>query len=105
MCVDGQDLSDDALEHVFVTHQRPEHVPSNTRYDLESDDDEENWGKVRERGTIRHLLPSSKRFRIYKYRNPRTARLKTLFKCDVNECRKTFIKLHNFLDHLRTHTG
>ena len=52
-----------------------------------------------------YLKPSSKKFRIYKYRNPKTSRTKQIFKCEFTSCSRSFRKIHNFLDHLRTHTG
>ena len=52
-----------------------------------------------------HLRPSSRAFRMFKYRNPATRRLKQFYICEHGECGKVFEKLHNFLDHLRTHTG
>jgi uncharacterized Zn-finger protein len=51
------------------------------------------------------LGPSSRNFRIFKYRNPRTHRNRTILKCDFDDCQMHFRKFHNFYDHLRIHTG
>lgn len=49
--------------------------------------------------------PSSRNFRIFKFRNAKTHRVRTILKCDFEGCPKTFNKFHNFYDHLRVHTG
>ena len=71
----------------------------------EDSEDEMGGSRLKKDSGASHLLPSSRSFRIFKYRNPRTARQKQLFKCDYSGCKRTFAKLHNFLDHLRVHTG
>ena len=73
--------------------------------DEDDSSDEESAVLCKRASSTTHLLPSSHSFRIFKYRNPGTSRQKTLFKCDIESCQKRFVKLHNFLDHLRTHTG
>lgn len=50
-------------------------------------------------------MPTSRHFRIFKYRNPTTNRNLKILKCDHENCQKFFRKFHNFYDHLRIHTG
>lgn len=49
--------------------------------------------------------PSTRNFRIIKYRSPKTNRNQKILKCDNPGCAKFFRKFHNFYDHLRIHTG
>ena len=52
----------------------------------------------------KHNIPSSREFRIYKYKNPRTLRQLLIMKCDHDGCTQFFRKWHNFYNHLRFHT-
>lgn len=56
-------------------------------------------------GGQRLVPPSTRNFRIIKYRNPKTNRSLKILKCDNPGCPKFFRKFHNFYDHLRIHTG
>ena len=51
------------------------------------------------------LVPSTRDFRIFRYRNPETNRSLKILVCEFENCKKVFRKFHNFYDHLRTHTG
>jgi uncharacterized Zn-finger protein len=53
----------------------------------------------------RQPAPSSRNFRIYKFRSRNTGRLRNILKCDFEDCNQHFSKFHNFYDHLRKHTG
>ena len=61
--------------------------------------------QLRRESTPAHLIPSSRSFRIFKYKNSATDRQKILYKCDNRSCPKIYTKRHNFLDHMRTHSG
>ena len=50
-------------------------------------------------------VPSTRKFRVFKYKNPRTMRQVKILKCDHDNCSMFFRKWHNFFDHLRVHTG
>jgi uncharacterized Zn-finger protein len=52
----------------------------------------------------RHHIPSTRSFRIFKFKNPKTSRYLKILKCDYPECPMNFRKWHNFYDHLRIHT-
>lgn len=54
---------------------------------------------------IEESVPKTRRFRVFKYKNPRTQRLVKILKCDHSRCPMFFRKWHNFFDHLRVHTG
>eukprot|EP00347_Sterkiella_histriomuscorum_P017635 403348584 len=54
---------------------------------------------------IEEAIPRTKRFRVFKYKNPKTHRFVKLLKCDFEGCEMIFRKWHNFFDHLRVHTG
>ena len=54
---------------------------------------------------IDEAVPSTRKFRVFKYKNPRTMRQVKILKCDHSNCRMFFRKWHNFFDHLRVHTG
>lgn len=52
------------------------------------------------------IIPVTKEFVLYKYINTKTNRIMQLKKCKFSGCKKkAFTKWHNFLDHLRKHTG
>ena len=104
--VNGLELSETNISNIFE---------KNSRFEMNDDDFSSKVTKkpkhlrytyCREYGAVQeYLKPSSKKFRIYKYRNPNTRRNKQIFKCDIGNCNRIFRKIHNFLDHLRTHTG
>lgn len=50
-------------------------------------------------------VPSTRQFKIFKFKNPRTLRQVNILKCDYESCPMIFRKWHNFFDHLRMHTG
>ena len=54
---------------------------------------------------IEEAVPQTRRFRVFKYKNPRTMRQVKILKCDFDDCHMFFRKWHNFFDHLRVHTG
>lgn len=54
---------------------------------------------------IEESIPSTRNFRVFKYKNPRTQRVVKILKCDHGQCHMFFRKWHNFFDHLRVHTG
>jgi|LauGreDrversion4_2_1035121.scaffolds.fasta_scaffold2134719_1 hypothetical protein len=51
------------------------------------------------------LEVQGKKLKYYKYLNPRTSRWNRLMKCDFHGCDMIFGKMHNYLDHIRSHTG
>jgi Rieske Fe-S protein len=51
-----------------------------------------------------HSIPSSRLFKIFKYKNPTTMRYLLIIKCDHSGCSSSFRKWHNFYNHLRIHT-
>jgi hypothetical protein len=53
----------------------------------------------------KNFIPATRRFRVFRYQNPRTNRWIKIMKCDFAECQLIFRKWHNFFDHLRSHTG
>ncbi len=53
---------------------------------------------------IEEKVPSTRCFRVLKYKNPRTQRQVKILKCDFEHCKMFFRKWHNFFDHLRVHT-
>ena len=55
--------------------------------------------------TVKEIVPSTRNFTVFKYKNPITKRIVTILKCDHSGCEKFFRKWHNFFDHLRVHTG
>lgn len=110
----GDSLSVDSLVSYFITFTRLKKDNKERFIDIQ-----QALNKIHERKPMAageascpskshypsHLTPTSQDFRIFKYRNPRTMRANILFKCDIGKCQLTFIKLHCFLDHQRTHTG
>ena len=52
-----------------------------------------------------NLVPNTRKFRVFRYQNPRTCRWIRVMKCDFKNCDMLFRKWHNFFDHLRSHTG
>lgn len=66
-----------------------------------------SYGKNFDLGTVKieEAVPSTKKFRVFKYKNPKTMRQVKILKCDHKNCRMFFRKWHNFFDHLRVHTG
>lgn len=50
-------------------------------------------------------IPSTRKFKVYKYKNPRTQRNVKILNCNHDNCDMFFRKWHNFFDHLRVHTG
>lgn len=54
---------------------------------------------------IKKHVPSTKKFRIFTYKNPKSKRYIKVLKCDHEGCPKWFRKWHNFFDHLRIHTN
>lgn len=54
---------------------------------------------------IDETIPSTRKFRVFKYKNPKTNRFVKILKCDHQGCEMYFRKWHNFFDHLRVHTG
>ena len=52
----------------------------------------------------KHHVPSTRSFRIFKFKNPTTQRYLKILKCDFPGCPMNFRKWHNFYDHLRIHT-
>jgi uncharacterized Zn-finger protein len=55
---------------------------------------------------INNIAPKSvKDFRVFSLKNPRTKRNMRILKCDHKGCGRDFPKWHNFIDHVRTHTG
>lgn len=50
-------------------------------------------------------MPSTKLFRIFTFKNPKSKRFIKILKCDHSDCGKHFRKWHNFFDHLRIHTS
>ena len=54
---------------------------------------------------IQDQVPTTKDFRIFKFKNPITQRRIHILKCDFENCNMFFRKWHNFFDHLRVHTG
>lgn len=52
----------------------------------------------------KHHIPSTRAFRIFKFKNPATQRFLKILKCDHPRCPMNFRKWHNFYDHLRIHT-
>jgi hypothetical protein len=54
---------------------------------------------------IKKHVPTTKQFRIYTFKNPKSKRFIKVLKCDFETCGKTFRKWHNFFDHLRIHTN
>jgi len=69
--IDGQKLPKNAFTRVFLNQQR-----SNCVADLQAGLSDSEDGEIRKRRESRtsHLRPSSRYFRIFKYRNPRTSR-------------------------------
>ena len=54
---------------------------------------------------IDEQIPHTRKFSVYKYKNPRTQRNVKLLKCVHSGCNMFFRKWHNFFAHLRVHTG
>jgi hypothetical protein len=54
---------------------------------------------------IKKHVPSTKKFRIFTFKNPKSKRYIKILKCDEESCGKHFKKWHNFFDHLRIHTN
>ena len=55
---------------------------------------------------LEQIIPVTQDFMLYKYLNTRTNRIMQFKKCTYPGCNKRpFTKWHNFLDHLRKHTG
>jgi len=54
---------------------------------------------------IEEAVPQTRKFRVFKYKNPKTHRFVKILKCDFEGCEMFFRKWHNFFDHLRVHTG
>ena len=52
------------------------------------------------------IIPQTKEYRVFSYRNPHTMRKVKIFQCqhDNGHCKKIFTKRLNFFDHLRVHT-
>ena len=85
------DLSDDEMAEQ-VPDDAEIHVRYGKNYDLSSI-------------KIDEAVPSTRDFRVFKYKNPRTMRQVKILKCDYKKCCMFFRKWHNFFDHLRVHTG
>lgn len=54
---------------------------------------------------IKKHVPTTKKFRIFTFKNPKSKRYIKVLKCDHDDCGKNFRKWHNFFDHLRIHTN
>lgn len=91
LVVGRDDLSDEEMAEQ-VPHDAKIHVQRGINYDMST-------VKIEEK------IPSTRQFRVFKYKNPRTMRQVKILKCDHKNCRMFFRKWHNFFDHLRVHTG
>lgn len=54
---------------------------------------------------IKKHPPSTNKYRIFTFKNPKSKRIIKILKCDEENCGKHFRKWHNFFDHLRIHTN
>jgi uncharacterized Zn-finger protein len=53
---------------------------------------------------INEIIPQTKDFTVYKFKNPLTMKDMQILKCDAPACDRIFRKWHNFVEHLRVHT-
>lgn len=89
--VDLEDISDDEMRG---------EIPANAEIYVQHGSDFD-FSTIK----IEEAVPSTRSFRVFKYKNPRTMRQVKILKCDESSCHMFFRKWHNFFDHLRVHTG
>ena len=53
---------------------------------------------------INEIMPKTKDYRVYKFKNPLTMKDMQILECKAENCDKVFRKWHNFVEHLRVHT-